>query len=131
AVYGAGFAESVLFPLLLRGEDAQVRIVEALTQPEAQRFRTRVRARREGVALPTWLAAYDAAGRELARKPWPAPDRALIVDLETPKPVARVVLDPERALLLDPDTRDQVWVFEPRSSSQLLAQLIAALQAAL
>jgi Peptidase family M1 domain len=129
AVYGAGFAQAVLFPLLLRGERSEVRIVEATSTREAQRFRTHVHARREGVALPTWVCAYDAAGRELARKPWPAPAPTLRTDFETAQPVARVVLDPERALLLDADARDQVWVFEPRPSSHVLGQLIAALQA--
>jgi hypothetical protein len=131
AVYGAGFAQAVLFPLLLRGESSQVRIVEASSLPERQGFRTRVRARREGVALPTWLCAYDSAGRELARRPWPAPSAALSIALDTAKPVARVVLDPERALLLDDDARDQVWVFEPRTGSHLVGQLIAAVQAGL
>lgn len=129
AVYGAGFADAVLFPLLLRGEGAQVRIVEARSAADAGRFRTRVRARREGVPLPTWLCAYDAAGRELARKPWPSPNPALATELETDTPVARVVLDPDRALLLDPDARDQIWLFESRPSTHLLGHLTAALQA--
>jgi hypothetical protein len=130
AVYGAGFAEAVLFPLLLRGEPAAVRIVEASVRPEGQRFQARVHVRREGIALPTWLYAYDSAGRELARNAWP-PEQgsARWITLDSAQPVARVELDAERALLLDPDTRDQVWLFEARRGGHLLGQLVAALQA--
>jgi hypothetical protein len=129
AVYGAGFAQGVLFPLLLRGETTEVRIVEATTSLEQRRHRTHVRARRDGVSLPTWLCAYHLDGRELSRRAWPAGSAALDVTLETSQPVARVALDADRALLLDADTRDQVWVFDVRRSDHLLSQLIALLQA--
>jgi hypothetical protein len=131
AVYGAGFAERVLYPLLLSGASSAVRIVDASTSAEQRGFRTRVWVRREGVALPTWLCAYDAHGRELLRRAWPADSATLRTSLDTPRPVARVALDPDRALLLDADTRDQIWVFEQPPRSRLVSQLIAGLQAGL
>ncbi|HEX5661291.1 MAG TPA: hypothetical protein VFX59_29080, partial [Polyangiales bacterium] len=119
---------SVLRPLLFDGEPSEVRITSARTGYDVDDYLTHVRARRSGVALPTWLAVYGADGRVLARAPWPASDDELRLDVHTRARVARVVLDPDRALLLDPDTADQVVDLRPRTSNALLGQLLAASQ---
>jgi hypothetical protein len=129
AVYGPGFSERVLSPLLFQGEVSGVRILEADTRREGTRQRTYVRAERTGkVALPTWLAFYDQSGRELKRIPWPSHLSALKTSFVTDVAVARVALDPDRALLLDANTRDQIWVFERSESASLLPRLIALAQ---
>jgi hypothetical protein len=126
-VYGAGFSSRVLRPLLFEGERSAVQIVEASSATHGKRFRSQVRARREGVQLPTWLSAYDRQGRELVRIAWPEGSTALNASFETKEPVARVALDADRALLLDGDVRDQSWLF--RSDNRpLLGRLIAATQ---
>jgi hypothetical protein len=113
AVYGPGFAASTLLPLLVEGADSGVRLVEAEARRHDAHHRTRVLGRRTGtVALPTWLAAYDADGKELARTAWPAHAEALEVTFDTERAVARLVADPDRALLVDPDASDQVIVLE-------------------
>jgi hypothetical protein len=129
AVYGAGFAERVLNPLLFAGELSGVRLVEAQTRSEGAKTRTYVRAQRDGkVALPTWLVAYDARGKELQRLRWPSERAQLNVSFETSEPVARVALDPDRALLLDGDVRDQIWVFQRSAGPALLPRLVALAQ---
>jgi Peptidase family M1 domain len=129
ASYGAGFSARVLEPLLFAGELSTVQLLQADTQRQHERSRTRVRAVREGkVALPTWLAAYDVRGKELKRIAWPSEQRELAVSFETELPVARVALDPDRALLLDANVRDQIWVFAATPSAPLLPRLIALAQ---
>lgn len=107
-VYGAGFGASVLRPLLLEGEVASVQLSDVRRQRGDGRYVTRVRARHTGrVTLPTALAAYDEDGRVCARVAWPS-GRTLETTLETRVPIARLVLDPDRALLLDANVQDQV-----------------------
>jgi hypothetical protein len=127
-VYGRGFAEQVLRPLLFAGEGSEVRITSARTRYDVDDYLTHVRARRSGVAMPTWLAVYGVDGQELARTPWLASEDELRVDLHTRKKVARVVLDPDHALLLDGDRSDQVVELRGTPSSGLLTQLLAASQ---
>ena len=128
AVYGAGFAQRVLLPLLIEGTLSEVHIASASTAAHGKAFRSHVRARREGVQLPTWLCAYDKRGRELRRIAWPEGSAALQVSFETKEPVARVALDADRALLLDRSVEDQVWLFQSAPASPLLSQLVAATQ---
>ncbi|MDB4990257.1 MAG: metallopeptidase [Myxococcaceae bacterium] len=129
AAYGAGFAARTLRPLLFEGETSAVQLVSARSELSDDEFVLHVRARRSGaVALPTWLALYSARGRELSRTRFPAENDALIVSLQTDEPVARVVLDPDRALLLDPDATDNVRLLESASSSAVVSQLLAWLQ---
>jgi hypothetical protein len=129
AIYGAGFSAHVLTPLLFEGEISTVQLLQAETQRQHERSRTRVRALREGkVALPTWLAAYDIHGKELKRVAWASEQRELAVSFETELPVARVALDPDRALLLDANVRDQIWVFAAPPSAPVLPRLIALTQ---
>lgn len=129
AIYGTGFAARVLNPLLYAGELGSVRLLEAETTGTGTQQRTRVRAMREGkVALPTWLAAYDERGTELKRIPWSADQAELTVSFETTVPVARVALDPDRALLLDANVLDQIWVFQRSPRAPLLPRLIALVQ---
>jgi len=127
-VYGAGFARRVLLPLLIDGADSELHIAEATTRAQDKHFITRVRARRRGVQLPTWLTVYDRQGRELTRIAWPDGSDALHASVETSVPVARVALDADRALLLDRDVRDQVWVFRDAPVKPLLGGLIAGAQ---
>ena len=132
AEYGGGFGERVLAPLLFGGERVSVHLAEARTRRSGDRWITYVRARREGtVALPTAAAVYAADGRELTRRPWPAPQEALELAIQTREPVARLVLDPDRTLLTDPDTRDQVAVFTPPRDDTWVAHAVALAQALL
>ncbi len=129
AVYGDGFSKRVLEPLLFAGELSSVRLLEAEARSEGSKTRIYVRALREGkVALPTWLAAYDAHGKELKRLPWPSERAQLEVSFVSDQPVARVALDPDRALLLDGDVRDQIWVFQRSATPALLPRLVALAQ---
>lgn len=130
-VYGAGFSDRIVIPLLLRGESVDVRIVEARTRRKAGGgYATTVRARRTGsVPIPTWLAALDAQGRELTRLIFPGENEALFVTLETDEPVAQVVLDPDRAILVDPNVRNQVFTFHTQDRTTWTARLIALGQA--
>jgi hypothetical protein len=122
----------VLAPLLFEGSSSNVRIVAARTRREGETFRTEVRARRTGeVALPTWLAAFDETGKELTRVPWAPETESLHVDLETRTEVSRVVVDPDRSLLIDSDTRDQVRVLTSPDRSAWLSRIIAVGQALL
>jgi Peptidase family M1 domain len=125
-VYGPLFSDSTLRPLLFAGQDSAVRITSARSRFEDTDYVTHVRARREGVALPTWLALYGTRGQLLARTPWPARESSLLVNLHTRDPVARVVLDPDRALLLDANVSDQLAELRPSSSPPLLSHLLAA-----
>jgi hypothetical protein len=132
--YGTGFAEHTLRPLLMAGESSAVHLVEARTRDEGSGYLTHVRARRSGqVALPTWVALYDRDGGVLERVRFPAERAQLELDVSTHAPVARIVIDPDRALLLDSDLSDQTAHFELSSSAiQVaralgLAQLIAGL----
>jgi hypothetical protein len=128
AVYGAGFGERTVLPLVLGGQFSAVHLVEARTAPRGKQFRTRVKARRTGsVSLPTWISVFDAHGHELARTPFPAQVAALEASFDTEVPVARVVADPDRALLVDPDARDQTVVFTGRSHPGLLTRLLGLL----
>jgi hypothetical protein len=124
AVYGRGFAARTLLPLLIDGAEANVRLVEADTRKNGTHHRTHVLGRRTGaVALPTWVAAYDADGGLLARTPWPAHVTALEATFDTPRPVARIVADPDRALLVDDDATDQIIVLEREGTSGLFTRL--------
>jgi hypothetical protein len=129
--YGPGFADLVLRPLLFEGASSELRLVRVKARVEGDHHLTEVRARREGhVALPCWIAAYDARGRELSRLRWPSHEAAPQFVFDTEVAVARVVADPDRAILLDRDSRDQVWVLRARAAAPhtWLAQLIAAAQ---
>jgi hypothetical protein len=124
AVYGPGFAARTLLPLLVDGAEGNVRLVEAETHKNGSHHRTRVIGRRTGtVALPTWVAAYDAEGRKLARTPWPAHVTALEATFDTPRPVVRIVADPDRALLIDDDATDQVIMLEREGTAGLFTRL--------
>jgi hypothetical protein len=127
--YGAGFSERVLRPLLFAGEVSAVRLLEVSSTERSGHHVTQVHARREGaVALPCWVALYDLEGRELRRVPWKSELEVLQIELETASAVARVVVDPDRALLLDRETRDQIWVLSARPEHHWLLQLGAAAQ---
>lgn len=129
SIYGKGFSARVLLPLLVEGKRASLSIVQAGTRAKGEQFITEVRARRSGeVSLPTWLAAYDAAGKELTRVPFPEHEQMLDATLETRHPVARVLLDPERAVLVDSAVKDQVVDFEPASRATWISRALAALQ---
>ena len=129
-VYGAGFAVRVLRPLLFGGESSAVHLAATRRSLREQTYVTEVRARRTGaVSLPTSVAVMDADGRELERALWPSGSDSLLVALETKAPVARVVLDPDRALLLDDNVRDQVATFRSESAKPLLARTVALVQA--
>ncbi|MET0339685.1 MAG: M1 family metallopeptidase [Polyangiales bacterium] len=124
--YGPGFGGRVLRPLLFEGASTRVQMLEARSDERGpKRHVTRIRARRQGVALPTWLALYDADGRELTRVRFGAEAETLLTTLETPLPVARAVLDPDRALLLDDDVTDQIARFDAPAQEPLLAALVA------
>ena len=80
------------------------------------------------VPLPSWLAAYDAAGKELIRVPFPEHLDALNATLTTSTPVARVALDPDRAWLIDPAARDQVVTFQRETRSEWISRALATAQ---
>jgi hypothetical protein len=125
SVYGEGFARRTLLPLVLGGEVSAVHLVEGRTAARGKQFHTRVKARRTGaVSLPTWIAVYDLAGHELARTHFPANVSSLEATFDTSAPVARAVADPDRALLIDPDARDQTIVFSARARPSLLTRLL-------
>lgn len=128
AVYGAGFSARILAPLLIDGAPSTVHLVQASSSAHGKRFQTRVRARRSGVQLPTWLSAFDRQGREMLRIPWPEGSESLHVSIETGESVARVALDADRALLLDGEVRDQIWVFRAEPQRPLLSRLLASAQ---
>lgn len=129
ASYGPGFAAQVLRPLLFEGETSAVRLTRVKARSEGDHQLTDVRGRREGkVALPCWVAAYDIRGAELARARWPAEQATLQHTFDTPRSVARVVVDPDRALLLDPNVRDQIWILRNPAATTWLGQAIAAAQ---
>jgi len=128
-VYGDGFSARFLLPLLIDGSPVSLRISEARTAARGALFVTHVRARRSGsVPLPTWLAAYDAQGNELTRVPFPGHLDTLNASFETGRPVARVVLDPDRAVLVDAAVRDQVVTFERDARSSWISHAVAAAQ---
>ncbi len=128
-VYGAGFAAATLRPLLFDGQSSAVHLAQARTLAEGSGYVTRVRARRSGaVALPTWLALYAANGRELTRVRWPSESADLVVAVDTHEPVARAVLDPDRALLLDPNVADQVAHFASPSTLSPIARWLGVAQ---
>jgi hypothetical protein len=125
AAYEAGFSEHTLGPLLFDGESSAVHLGYTRCTRTDDGYITEVRARRTGkVALPTWLALYSPYGQELRRVRFPAHRASLEVTLETEERVARVVLDPDRALLLDDDVEDQiVQLTEPGSLSAIAQEL--------
>jgi hypothetical protein len=128
-VYGADFGRRVVRPLLFEGAVSAVHIAEARTRRRGGRYFTHVRARRTGkVALPTAVAVYGLHGRELARTRWPADEGTLLTSLETREPVARVLLDPDRALLLDMNVSDQMVRFTPAASGAWLSRATALVQ---
>lgn len=130
--YGDAFGQRVLRPLLFEGETSGARLLRASSKRSGTGYRTHVHARREGrVALPCWVAVYDLSGNELKRVPWRDDVAVLRADLDTAAPVARVVVDPDRVLLLDGDTRDQVWVHTSPATRSWLAQATALAQLAL
>jgi hypothetical protein len=123
AAYGAGFSAHTLTPLLFDGDTSAVHLGHARSIRTDDGYVTEVRARRTGkVALPTWLALYSPYGTELRRVRFPARSAALDVTIETEERVARVVLDPDRALLLDDDVGDQVAQFTEPGSLPVVAQ---------
>jgi hypothetical protein len=126
--YGDGFSARVLRPLLFDGADSEVRITGARSRYDTDDYLTRVRARRSGVALPTWLALFGTDGRTLSRIAWPAQQDSLLANVHTKSRVARIELDPDRALLLDANRADQVVELEPPPGGSLLSQLLAASQ---
>ncbi|HEX6245490.1 MAG TPA: hypothetical protein VFZ61_31420, partial [Polyangiales bacterium] len=127
--YGRAFGQRVLRPLLFEGEVSGVRLLRVSSKRAGERHRTQVHARRDGrVALPCWVALYDLDGKELTRIPWREDVSVLQVDVDTTAPVARVVADPDRALLLDADARDQVWVLQAPPTHGWLAQATALAQ---
>ena len=140
AAYGAGFAARVLRPLLFEGASSQAHIVSAQSEPrddeddddrddDEARYITRVRARRSGeVSLPTWIAAYAADGRELWRSRFTAEHSALVLALDSKEAVARIVLDPDRALLLDPYVARHIRQLEAPSANTMIAQLVSFAQ---
>lgn len=129
-IYGRGFSARIVLPLLLQGERVDLRITQAKTKRSAGRYVTEVRARRTGnVPLPTWLAAFDARGKELTRVKFPGETTALHATLETEQPVAQVLLDPDRALLVDPSVRNQVVTFQAPPRTDWKSRLIALAQA--
>lgn len=128
--YGSKFGARVLRPLLFDGETSSVHFISARSRQRGTGFVTRLRARRTGaVSLPTWVALYDAAGRELKRARFPSELSVLDVALATDEKVARAVLDPDRALLLDARTTDQTARFASAEDSSLVPQVIAVAQA--
>ena len=132
--YGEGFAARVLRPLLFEGASSGAHIVSARSEPREDDdddggYITRVRARRNGeVSLPTWVAGYAANGRELWRSRFAAERSALVLALESEEPVARIVLDPDRALLLDPHVARHIQQLEPPGAQTTIAQLVALAQ---
>lgn len=129
AVYGAGFSAHTLLPLLRDGSAASVQLRDASTKETRRGFATDVHAIRRGqVALPTVVALFAKDGRTLARMPWAADVTTLDATYETLEPVARVVLDPDRALLLDGDVADQVKTLAPAPREGTIARLSALAQ---
>jgi hypothetical protein len=126
--YGPGFAERVVFPLVFDGESTSVWLTDASSRRDDEGYVTRVRARRAGVSLPTWVAFYDVEGVELSRVRFPTDHDRLELAVHTPVRVARVVADPDRALLVDPQARDQIVTFEQPRSLGITARVITALQ---
>ncbi len=131
-VYGQGFSAKVLRPLLLSGERVGVRIVRAHTERSGAGYRTEVWARRTGeVPLPTWLAAYDQHGKIIERVAFPGEHASLKVSFESAEQVARVALDPDRALLVDASVSDQIVDFAQAPPSSWTSRALAAAQALL
>lgn len=132
--YGPGFAAKTLTPLLFEGQTSAVHFASVRSEQRDKRHATEVRARRTGrVQLPTWIAAFSADGNELARVPFPVGSERLDHTFVTTQAVARVEIDPDRALLVDSDTRDQVRVLiEPERPRffQILSSWFSALFAA-
>ena len=121
-------AASTLRPLLFAGETSAVHLASARKVTEGGRTRVHVRARRTGaVALPTWLAAYDAQGRELQRIAWPSGTRSLYATFDGAHAITRLALDPDRALLVDSDVRDQIIDWAERKAPSLLARAVSVL----
>jgi hypothetical protein len=129
AAYGAGFSAHTLEPLLFDGETSAVHLGHTRSTRTDDGYITEVRARRTGkVLLPTWLALYSPYGKELRRVRFPAHSSSLEVSLETEERVARVVLDPDRALLLDDDVADQIAQFTEPGSLSAIAQGLGLVQ---
>ncbi len=127
--YGADFGTRIILPLVFEGAESAVHIASARTGRDSKGFVTVVRARRTGtVALPTYIALYGRDGRELKRQALPVSARHFDVTLRSQQPVARVVIDPDRALLVDANTRDQVKTLDDGPSSHWVTRLAAALQ---
>jgi hypothetical protein len=127
--YGKGFAASVLGPLLFEGAESAVHLGSVQSRREDESYVTRVRARRTGrVALPTWIALYGERGNELSRRRFAASEGQLELELSTSERVARVVIDPDRALLVDPNVRDQQVTLVEAPHVGLGTQLLALLQ---
>ncbi len=130
--YGAGFAARVLFPLVIEQQSAAVHLAEARCEKTSAGYVSYARVRRSGaVSLPTWVAFYDVDGNELTRKRFPAALDKLTLRVETSARVARIALDPDRALLVDTDVRDQIATLREPPHVGLATLLIAGLQALL
>jgi hypothetical protein len=131
-IYGPGFAASVLVPLFLDAQTSAVHLAEARCERRGNGFVSHVRARRSGaVALPTWVALYDREGRELTRRRFGAAQENLDLQIETQSAVARVVIDPDRALLVDANVRDQIATLDEPAHIGATTYLITLLQAVL
>jgi hypothetical protein len=129
AAYGAGFALRTLRPLLFDGAASGVHLGRTRSTRDDRGYVTEVHARRSGtVSLPTWLALYSPYGKELRRVRFPAQSESLVAAIETQERVARVVLDPDRALLVDDHVADQVAQLTEPGNATVLAQWLAATQ---
>ncbi len=131
-VYGQAFVDKTFSPLVFEGKGCEVHLASVRSTREGADHVTQVRARRTGeVALPTWIAGYSEDGKELARARFPAALARIDVSLRTKQPIALVVIDPDRALLVDPNTRDQVRNLLPPSGSEWPMRLTPWIQALL
>ncbi len=128
-VYGPGFSSKTVTPLVFEGASSAVHIASARTVLDGKEYLTEVRARRTGaVALPTWIAIYDQDGKELKRARLPTEVMHYEVSFRTKSGVARVVLDPDRALLVDPNARDQVRTLNEPPAPPWTTRLTALFQ---
>lgn len=131
-VYGQAFVDDTFAPLIFGGKSCAVHLARVRSVRKEGVHLTYVRARRTGeVALPTWIAGYAADGRELTRMRFPAELSRIDATLRTKEAIARVAIDPDRALLIDPNTRDQVRSLHPASGPGWPMRLTPWIQALL
>ncbi len=128
-VYGRGFSQDTLVPLVFEGASSAVHIASARSFLDGKKYVTEVRARRTGsVDLPTWVAIYGDDGREIKRLRLPIGLAHFDASFRTEQAVARVVLDPDRALLVDANTRDQVRTLRDIAAPRWVTRLTALFQ---